>query len=60
MKIDEIQRMAAKGYNCCVAKCDGNCETCEYDVSEEEEKDFYYTIWKMCVEAKRERRIGWL
>lgn len=60
MDIKKIQMIAGKSYNCASTECDGNCKNCSFDVSEEDEKDFYYTIWELCNtynSLKRERSV---
>lgn len=60
MDIKKIQKIAALEYNCsCHTNCDGDCDNCLYNVTDDDEKEFFYIIWKMSSDAI-ERRSGWL
>lgn len=58
MDIRKIQKIAANEYNCCKTEnCDCKCEQCPYNISDEDEEEFFYTIWQ--VFSDKRRKVLW-
>lgn len=57
MNLNKMYEIADKEYHCCVLKnCDSDCEHCIYNISEDEEKQFFIDVMALCLELEKRRR----